>query len=115
MSTKAPPKFRKCNRCEKRKPTEKFPRHDRMADGYSNECKECTRDRLKAWRDKQSKAWHEREKKRIREAVRRHRAAKKKQEKKAAGKRVRIAKAFGAGPKTVKQLKKPVLSSAKAV
>lgn len=103
MGTKSPAKYRKCKTCEKRKPTEKFPRHERMADGYGNECKECTRDRMKNWRNSQSKAWHKREKERIREAVRLHRLKKKK----AAG----MAKAYGAGPKTVKR----ILSSAKAV
>lgn len=91
MSTTPAPedrKFKVCTGpCGKRKAVEKFEKDKRLPGGRTSRCRDCATEAQQGWRGEQSKAWKNRERARIREAVRALRA--KKSKKKASKKKAR--------------------------
>lgn len=63
-------KTRTCKDCGKRKDLHKFEKDRRLPGGRTQRCRDCATEAQQGWRKDQSKAWKERERKRIREAVR---------------------------------------------
>lgn len=64
-------KFKVCiGPCGSRKPVEKFEKDKRLIGGRTNRCRDCATNAQQGWRGDQSKAWGDRERKRIRESVR---------------------------------------------